>query len=208
LLEVRVRNLRDYTQDRHQVADDAPYGGGAGMVMKVEPIYRALRALRALKVNPQNAKGKSEAQGAKATTRRTILLAANGKQFTQRDAARLAKCKRLVLVCGRYEGVDERVKRYVDETISVGPYVLTGGELPAATIVDAVARHIPGVLGNEASPRDESFTDDVSGEYPQFTRPEAFRKQRVPAVLLSGDHAAIRRWRAGKRVRPQGRLRP
>jgi tRNA (guanine37-N1)-methyltransferase len=203
LVTVQTHDIRDYAADKHRTTDDKPYGGGAGMVMKVEPIYRALRALRAISHKAVSRKAGSKSARRAAYSCRTILLAANGKQFTQRDAVRLARYRRLVFVCGRYEGVDERVKEFVDETVSVGPYVLTGGELPAATIIDAVIRHVPGVLGNEASSRDESFADGVAGEYPHYTRPESFRGQRVPAVLLSGDHAAIARWRASKRTPPK-----
>ena len=195
LISIKTHNIRDYTTDKHHTTDDKPYGGGAGMVMKVEPIYRALQAL---KVKRQKSK----------VNCRVILLAANGKPFTQNDAVQLAKYKRLVFVCGRYEGVDERVKKFVDETVSIGPYVLTGGELPTAVIVDAVARQVPGVLGNEESPKDESFFEAASnkpyainsGEYPQYTRPEVFMKIRVPKVLLSGNHKKIQEWRKKNRI--------
>ena len=208
LIIVKTHNIRDYATDKHHTTDDSPYGGGAGMVMKVEPIYRALHAIKALShpTSPRlRGAGKSKANC------RTILLAANGKFFTQRDVPRLGKYKRLVFICGRYEGVDERVKKFVDETISIGPYVLTGGELPAAIIIDAVARHIPGVLGNEESPKDESFSNlksyqlqaTSSLEYPQYTRPAVFvaagKRYAVPKVLLSGDHNKIKDWRAQQR---------
>lgn len=208
LISIKTHNIRDYATDKHCTTDDKPYGGGAGMVMKVESIYRVLRALKLKFPNP-NVKSNPKSKISKSKATKIILLAANGKPFTQRDAMRLAKYKRLAFVCGRYEGVDERVKKFVDETISIGPYVLTGGELPAAIIIDAVARQISGVLGNEESPKDESFNeaishkpDDVSsGEYPQYTRPEIFMKMRVPKVLLSGDHKKIQAWRESKRIK-------
>ena len=199
LIEIRTYNIRDYTTDKHHTTDDTPYGGGAGMVMKVEPIYRALKALN-VKVQSSNAKSRSKLKVKKSKATRVILLAASGTPFTHGDAVRLAKCKRIVFICGRYEGVDERVKKFVDETISIGPYVLTGGELPAAIIVDAVSRHIPGVLGNKESAKDESFSDGASLEHPHYTKPEVFQKMRVPKVLLSGNHKKINEWRSAHKT--------
>lgn len=177
LLSVRLIDPRDYTADKHRTADDAPYGGGQGMVMKPEPLVAAI-------------------EDAKKTLRRprVILLSPQGKLFDQAEAERLAREEELVLVCGRYEGIDERVKAFVDEELSVGDYTLSGGELPAMVVIDAVARLIPGVLGNEKSPQEESFSDGLL-EYPQYTRPEEFRGMKVPDVLLSGDHARIKSWR-------------
>lgn len=174
-------NLRDYTTDKHHTVDDRPYGGGVGMVMKVEPIFAALKAV------PK--KGK----------RRVLLMSAKGKTFTQADAKRLAKYQQLILICPRYEGVDERVMEYVDEEISIGNYVLTGGEMPAMVVTDAVARLLPGVLGKDASSVDESHSEPGVLEYPQYTRPEVFMKKRVPTELLGGNHKRITAWRQNHR---------
>ena len=177
LIAVRLVDPRSYTTDRHHVTDDYPYGGGQGMVMKPEPLVAAIEDIRA-----------------KSPHARVILLSPQGSVFNQRHAARLAQEKELVLVCGRYEGVDERVKSFVDEELSIGDYTLSGGEPAANVVIDAVARLIPGVLGNEISAVDESFVNGLL-EYPQYTRPEDFRGMKVPEVLLSGDHERVRRWR-------------
>ncbi|WP_448384553.1 tRNA (guanosine(37)-N1)-methyltransferase TrmD [Desulfosoma sp.] len=178
LVAVRVHNLRDYAPDRHQMTDDRPFGGGEGMVMKPEPIVHALEAVAPLGPPP-----------------RVVLLSPQGRLFDQETARRYSGLERLVLICGRYEGVDERIARYfVDEEISIGDYILTGGELAAMVVVDAVSRLIPGVLGNEASAEAESFREPVL-EHPQYTRPQDFRGYRVPDVLLCGDHRRIARWR-------------
>ncbi len=191
-LDVRVHQLRDWTHDKHKTVDDKPFGGGPGMVMKVSPFHEALvgLGLRSKK------NGKRTLRARKA---RVILTAANGKSFTHADAVRLSKYDRLVFLCGRYEGVDARVEDLVDETFRIGEYVLTGGELPAMVMLDAVARHIPGVLGEEASLDEESWSGDESGEYPQYTRPEMYLGKRVPEVLLSGDHKKIAAWRKAHR---------
>lgn len=177
-------DLRGFTSNKHRSVDDRPYGGGVGMVMKVEPIYKALKAI------PK--KGK----------RRVLLMSAKGKTFTQADAKRLTKYKNIVIICPRYEGIDERVMDYVDEEISIGNYVLTGGELPAMVIVDAVTRLLPGVLGKDESSLDESHSEPGVLEYPQYTRPEVFRKKRVPPELLSGNHKNIAAWRKKMKKRP------
>jgi len=177
LIAVRLVDPRDFTHDKHRTADDYPYGGGQGMVMKPEPLVAAIEDIRA-----------------KSPHARVILLSPQGPVFNQRHAARLAQEKELVLICGRYEGVDERVKSFVDEELSVGDYTLSGGEPAANVVIDAVARLIPGVLGNESSAVDESFVNGLL-EYPQYTRPEDFREMKVPDVLLSGDHERVRRWR-------------
>ncbi len=195
LLDVRVHDLRDWTTDKHHKVDDKPYGGGPGMVMKVEPFYRALKALKAYRPKPE----------ARSPKLRVILLSAKGKRFTHKDAVRLSKYERLVLLCGRYEGVDERVARHLaGEEISIGDFVLTGGELPAMTVIDAVSRHVPGVLGKAASLAEESHAEEGVTEYPQYTRPETFSPAKrvswkVPATLVSGDHAKVADWRAAKR---------
>jgi len=191
LLDIRVHDLRQRAEDKHRRVDDHPYGGGPGMVMQIGPFYRALRSLKALKPPASKA--------AKRT--RVVLLSAKGRTFTHRDAVRLSKYDRLVLLCGRYEGVDERVaERLADEEVSIGGYVLTGGELPAMVIVDAVARQVPGVLGKAESLRQESHAEEGVTEYPQYTRPEAFSpckgvQWKAPKILLSGDHAKIAEWR-------------
>jgi len=195
LVKINQHNFRDYATDKHKTVDDSPYGGGPGMVLKVEPIYRCLQKITR----------------AKKKKRKIILLTPQGKTFDQPMARRLAKLDQLVLICGRYEGFDERVRSLVDEQVSVGDYVLTGGELPAMTIVDAVTRLVPGVVGEEASLVEETFAKKGYIEYPQYTRPEKFkckiRQQKAeilktPEILLSGDHRKIKEWRgkqAGKK---------
>ncbi len=177
LLSVRLIDLRDYATDRHRVTDDYPYGGGQGMVMKPEPLIAAIEDLR---------KGMKH--------RRVILLTPRGRIFNQTEAARLAQDDEIVLICGRYEGTDERIRPFVDDELSVGDYTLSGGEIAAMAVIDAVTRLIPGVLGNSQSSQDESFSNGLL-EYPQYTRPEEFRGMRVPEVLLSGDHERIKVWR-------------
>jgi tRNA (guanine37-N1)-methyltransferase len=186
-LAVRVHDLRAFTSDRHHVVDDVPYGGGPGMVLKPEPIVRALAAIAA--------------QAAQAPI--VLLTSPQGTVLTQNVAERLSRSERLVIVCGRYEGVDERVRTLVDEEISIGDYVLSGGELPALVIVDSVARLVPGVVGDERSVTEDSFSRGLL-DFPQYTRPAELtversddgpRALRVPDVLLSGNHAEIRRWR-------------
>jgi len=179
LIAVRVINVRDFATDRHQTTDDRPYGGGSGMVMKVEPLVRAIRHARSADPPPA----------------RVILLSPQGRPLSQEVAWELSRERHLTLVCGRYEGVDERVRRhFVDEEISIGDYILTGGELPALVVVDAVARLLPDVLGCSESTVEESFANALL-EYPQYTRPEIFEGHQVPEILLSGNHAAVRRWR-------------
>lgn len=191
LIDINIHDLRDYAEGRHRQVDDRPFGGGPGMVLKIEPIYKAVKAIK---------KGKK-------TGTRLILLSAKGKTFTQNDAKRLSKYSQIILICGRYEGVDERVAKYIaDEEISIGDYVLTGGELPAMIIVDSVSRLIPGVIGKKESLTEESFTIyNKRGkirytEYSHYTRPEVFfpdkkTKWLAPKVLLSGNHAKIHDWR-------------
>jgi tRNA (guanine37-N1)-methyltransferase len=184
LLDVQVRDLRDFTTDRHRVVDDVPYGGGPGMVLKPDPIFRALDAIEA-------------ERGAPLTV---VLTSPQGRRLTQAEAQRLSGLMHLVLLCGRYEGFDDRVRERVTEELSIGDYVLTGGELPALVILDAVARFVPGVVGDEQSVAEDSFSRGLL-DFPQFTRPaeisvrSADRVLRVPDVLLSGNHAEIRRWR-------------
>lgn len=182
LISVEQVDLRQFTTDRHHVTDDYPYGGGQGMVMKPEPLVAAIEAGRQ-----------------KHPTARIVLLAPQGRALTQQVAQQLATEQAIVLICGRYEGIDERVKAFIDDEISVGDYTLSGGEPAANVVIDAVTRLIPGVLGNENSPLDESFSHGLL-EYPQYTRPEDFRGMKVPDVLLSGDHQRIKQWRHEKSV--------
>lgn len=192
LLAVRVTDVREYAEGRHRVTDDAPYGGGAGMVMKPEPLTAAIEAAR------------ERLPGAP-----VVLTSPRGRILDQALARRFAEGRRLVLVCGRYEGVDERVTRIVDMEVSVGDFVLTGGELAALCVVDAAARLVPGVLGNEASAGSESFAgDEAVLEHPHYTRPPEFRGMRVPEVLLSGDHRRIERWRRRESLRATRDRRP
>lgn len=180
-IQVRCHNIRDYATGKHRVTDEPPYGGGSGMVMKPEPIVRAIREMK---------KGEPSAH--------VVLLSPQGRPFKQDTAAVLARRPRLVLVCGRYEGVDERVRDLgVDEEISVGDFILTGGELAAMVLVDATARLLPGVLGDEQSPKDDTFSKGLL-EYPQYTRPREYMDLQVPGILLSGDHEKIHNWRRRK----------
>lgn len=181
-VRIRVHDLRDYTADKHRKVDDRPFGGGSGMVMRPEPMFNAVKALR------------GKAQGQRHRTK-VILLTPQGKPLTQRVAERLSKLKQAVLICGHYEGIDERVREHlVDEEISIGDYVLTGGELPAMVLVDCIVRLIPGVLGDKNSLNFETFKGNLL-EYPHYTRPARFRDMRVPKILLSGDHLKIEKWR-------------
>jgi len=188
-LNLRVHDLRDFTTDKHRTTDDRPYGGGPGMVMQVGPIDRALRQIAGRNL-PLKSKKKQ-----------VILLTPQGEFFTQKVAQELSQLDQIVLVAERYEGFDERVRSLVNRQISIGPYVLTGGELPAMVILDSVIRLMPGVLGDDESPKDETYSHNLDQiEYPQYTRPEVYKKMRVPKELLSGDHKAIAAWRA-KRYR-------
>jgi len=188
--EFKIHNLRDWTADKHKTVDDAPYGGGAGMLMKIEPLYKALEDIKKLnkKIDPKK--------------RKILFMSAGGKKWTQTLAQKYAKLDELILICGRYEGADARLKKFIDEEISVGDYVLTGGELPALTIIDSIVRLLPGVLGNSQSIVEESHSELGTLEYPQYTRPEVFiakgKKYPVPKVLLSGDHKKIKEWQQGK----------
>ena len=194
LLNVTVRNIRDYTEDRHKTADDSPYGGGAGMVLKPEPIFKAFEALH------------TEYTG---ETFLTILLSPQGRLFDQKRAEDLsAETRRIVLLCGHYEAIDERViDAFVDEELSVGDYVLTGGELAALVVIDASARLLPGVLGDEESAYRDSFGDGLL-DHPHYTRPAEFLGRGVPDVLLSGNHAEIAAWRRRESLKATLRKRP
>lgn len=191
-LDVVVHNLRDFTSDKHHVVDDMPFGGGPGMVLKPEPMFRAVEAIR-------------ETRGAPAAV---VMTSPAGRPFTQDEARRLAGCGHVVLLCGRYEGVDERVREHLaTDEISIGDYVVSGGELPALVIVDAVARLIPGVVGDGQSVEEDSFTRGLL-DYPHYTRPADFRGLTVPEVLMSGHHGEIRRWRRLEALRRTLERRP
>jgi tRNA (guanine37-N1)-methyltransferase len=190
VLDLEVFNPRDFAQDKHRAVDDRPYGGGPGMVMLVEPLLAAIAAARQVAAAAV-AKGAASAGAAP----KVVYLSPQGPRLTQRRVGELAERDALILVAGRYEGIDERIAELgVDEELSVGDYVLSGGELPALVVLDAVCRLLPGTLGNSASVIDESHLDGLL-DYPHYTRPETTRGRNVPAVLLSGDHKAIRRWR-------------
>jgi tRNA (guanine37-N1)-methyltransferase len=192
LVNIRIHNLRDWTQDRHKTVDDRPFGGGEGMVLKPEPLFDAVESIW-----PE-----------RRDDRRVVLLSAQGRPFDQAAARRLAGYPELLLICGRYEGVDERVAEHLaDEELSIGDYVLSGGELAASVVVDVVARLIPGVVGNQDSTVFESFTEAIL-DCPQYTRPAEFRGWKAPEVLLNGNHEEIRRWRKQAAMEKTSRLRP
>jgi tRNA (guanine37-N1)-methyltransferase len=179
-VEINIHNLRDWATDKYKSVDDHPYGGGAGMVMRVDIIDAAVSKLRT---------GRTK----------VILLDAGGERYTQKKAIQLSKAEHLIFICGHYEGVDHRVhEKIADEVISVGDYVLSGGELPAITIIDSVVRLLPGVLGNEESLAEESHSIEGKTEYPQYTRPEVYKEWKVPEILLSGDHKKIEEWKKSK----------
>ena len=194
IISVKEHNLHDYSSNKYGSVDDTPYGGGAGMVMSVEPIYKCLKKI-------------STKHQVLSTKRRVVGFSASGKVMTQRDVERLAKYDEVIFVCGRFEGYDARVKEFLDEELAIGQYVLTGGELPALVVIDAVTRLIPGVLGNTQSAIDESHSADGVLEYPQYTKPEIFEYKekgkkkilKVPEVLRSGNHALIKKWREENR---------
>jgi tRNA (guanine37-N1)-methyltransferase len=191
LIEITMHNIRDYATDRHQVTDDAPYGGGAGMLMKVEPLSACIEAVKVQ--SPES---------------KVIMTSPQGRRLTHKVASELAGQKGIIIICGRYEGVDERIRQlYVDDDISIGDFVLTGGEIAAMTIVDATTRLIPGVLGSGESAETDSFADGML-EYPQYTRPPEFKGLAVPEVLLSGNHELIRKWRRRESLNRTAQLRP
>ncbi|MFA5050737.1 MAG: tRNA (guanosine(37)-N1)-methyltransferase TrmD [Patescibacteria group bacterium] len=189
IIKIKVHNFRSFTADKHKKVDDKPYGGGPGMILKIEPLYNALTKLKFFP---------------KTKNQKIILFTPQGKKFDQKMARRLSKLERIILICGRYEGVDARIDKFIDEKISIGDYVLTGGELPAMILTDAITRLIPGVITSE-SLKEESFGDsELTTEYPQYTRPEVFtfkdkfskiKKLIVPKELLSGNHQKIEKWR-------------
>jgi tRNA (guanine37-N1)-methyltransferase len=187
-IKIKMHDLRKWTKDKHKTVDDTPYGGGAGMLLKIEPIYKALKSINLKKRNKK---------------RKIILLSAGGKKWNQKTAEKYSKIDELILICGRYEGVDERVKHFIDEEISIGDYVLTGGELPAMVMIDSITRLLPDVLGNKESIKEESHTDAGIIEYPQYTKPAIFKYRKnkkihelkTPEILLSGNHEKIKKWK-------------
>lgn len=183
-VEIRAHDIRDFTLDKHRHVDDKPFGGGPGMILQAEPVYRCLENLGLVKNGKKIKKAKTK----------IVIMDPDGKKFDQKMAHKFSKLDRLILVCGRYEGFDERVYKFVDEKVSVGDYVLAGGELPALIITEATARLVPGVLGNKESLAEETFVEGVI-EYPQYTRPENFMGLKVPKILMSGDHKKIKEWR-------------
>ncbi|MFH0762661.1 MAG: tRNA (guanosine(37)-N1)-methyltransferase TrmD [Candidatus Omnitrophota bacterium] len=193
--KIRLHDLRDYTSDKHRKVDDRPFGGGAGMLMRPEPIFNAVESL-------------AKKGGLSQKKRRVILLSPQGKRLEQKSARRLSKYSHLILVCGHYQGVDERVAGHLaDEEVSIGDYILTGGELPAMVLVDALVRLLPGVLGDKNSLNFESFEDNLL-ESPHYTRPAFFKGMKVPEVLLSGDHKRIEAWRRKEALKKTRRKRP
>jgi tRNA (guanine37-N1)-methyltransferase len=221
IAQIHVQDLREFTKDRHKTVDDRPFGGGEGMVLKPEPLFEAVEKLLGQSL------GAAAQPSSLPTGTAVVLLSAAGKLFTQETARRLAKLDRIVLICGRYEGVDERVAEHLaTEEISIGDYVLSGGELPAAIVLDAVTRLLPGALGNEASTENESFRQldavDASAtagnshprrarlllDYPHYTRPAEFRGWKVPDVLIGGHHAEVAKWRAQQAAEKTRRNRP
>lgn len=204
IITVNPVQIRDFATDRHRTVDDTPYGGGAGMVLKIEPIAKALQSLDEIATASPEARPRND--------RKVVVLSARGEPFTQEKAYEYSQLDQLILICGRYEGIDQRVTDHLaDEEISVGPYVLAGGELPALTVMEATARLVPGVLGNPESLNEESFSasgktpqapltrGELTTEYPQYTKPEEYMGWKVPEVLLSGNHEEIKRWRDEQR---------
>lgn len=191
LIEIGLHDIRDWAHDKHNMTDDAPYGGGCGMVMKVEPVERALAAVKRNDIHPL-----------------VVLMTPQGETFNQTIAGELVEEKHLIMICGRYEGVDERIREHLaDREISIGDYILTGGELSALVVIDAVSRLIPGVLGNDASAATESFSQGLL-EYPQYTRPAEYKGWVVPDILVSGNHAQIQRWQRIEALKRTWRRRP
>jgi len=214
-VKIYIHNLRYYSADKHKKVDDRPFGGGSGMVMRPEPIFNAVEEIKAqvsaTKRGGSAYGGRSQKSPPKAgppSAEKIVLLCPQGEKLNQKIAKRLAKYKHIILICGHYEGIDERVRQYlVDEEISIGDYVLTGGELPAMVMVDCLVRLIPGVLGDKNSLNFESFTGNLL-EYPQYTRPANYRRMKAPAILLSGNHKKIAQWRRNQAFKRTKKIRP
>jgi tRNA (guanine37-N1)-methyltransferase len=201
LIEIRVHDLRDFTSDRHRTVDDRPFGGGEGMVFKPEPIFKAVESVRQVE------------QDAAVKAVEVVVLSAGGRRFNQAEALRLSKADRVILICGRYEGVDERVVEHLATAeISIGDFIVSGGEIAAVVVADAVTRYVPGVVGKEESVLRDSFSDPAAEtqlvEHPHYTRPAEFRGWKVPDVLISGDHDAVREWRQDAALKKTERNRP
>ncbi|MFC1623772.1 tRNA (guanosine(37)-N1)-methyltransferase TrmD [Candidatus Omnitrophota bacterium] len=195
LVRINIIDLRSFSKDKHRKVDDKPFGGGPGMVMSAEPFFEAIKHI-------------TKKKKAKEKETKVILLSPKGKTFDQRSALKLAHYGHIILLCGHYEGIDERVREnLIDEEISIGDFVLTGGELPGMVIIDSVIRLLPGVLGNEDSPSDESFSKNLL-EYPQYTRPSDYKGMKVPEILLSGDHEKIENWRKSESLKITKKKRP
>lgn len=192
LIKINYVNIRDFGMSKHRVVDDKPYGGGVGMLMRVDVVDKAIERAKIFKQSKKN---------------RTILLDPQGKKFSQQEAKRLTKYDHLILVCGRYEGIDERIRDLVDEELSIGDYVLTGGEIPAMAVIDAVIRLLPNVLGKDESSHQESFQENLL-EYPQYTRPAIYKNKKVPKILLSGNHEEILKWRKEEALKRTKKRRP
>jgi tRNA (guanine37-N1)-methyltransferase len=191
LIEIRLHNIRDWAEDKHKMTDDAPYGSGCGMVMKVEPVEKALEEIKNTKLNPL-----------------VVLVTPQGETFNQEIALQFSQEKQIIIICGRYEGIDERIRQHLaDREISIGDYILTGGELSALILIDAVSRLLPGVLGNDTSAFNESFSQGLL-EYPQYTRPAEYKGWKVPEILFSGNHAQIESWRKYESLKRTYRRRP
>lgn len=190
LLDFRIHNLRDYTETKHKIVDDAPFGGGGGLIFKIEPLVKALRAI-------QDSKLKS----------RSILMSPRGRVLTHAVAQELSSIPQIILFCGRYEGVDDRFREYIDDELSIGDFILSGGEIAAMAVCDAVSRFVPGVVGQEEAPYEDSFSDGLL-EYPTYTRPATFEGKSVPSVLLSGNHAKIQAWRQAQKLNTTLQRRP
>lgn len=203
-IKINVVDIRKFAGNKHNTVDDTPYGGGPGMIIQVEPIFSALKSIDAIPFHKADGltKVKKIFSGKLSRKKKTLLLSPRGKQFDQRMAEKWSRLDEITFICGRYEGVDQRVvDNLIDEEISVGPYVLAGGELGALSIIEAISRLISGVLGNIESTKEETHSEGVDVEYPQFTKPADFRGWKVPEILLSGDHKKIREWRAKHSVK-------
>ncbi|MBI4100328.1 tRNA (guanosine(37)-N1)-methyltransferase TrmD [Candidatus Microgenomates bacterium] len=215
LLKIDLINIRAFSSDRHKTVDDHPYGGGAGMVLKVDVLDRALQSSLRNEVKPETRLNLVKTRRRSARKTRIVLLDPQGKTFTQKKAWQLAKLNELILICGHYEGIDERIRKLVDEEISIGDYILTGGEIPAMVVVDAITRLIPGVLTKKEATQFESFSPlaphpspHATLEHPQYTRPPVYRNWKVPKILLSGDHQKISEWRQNEALKRTKKRRP
>ncbi|MBI2330339.1 tRNA (guanosine(37)-N1)-methyltransferase TrmD [Candidatus Daviesbacteria bacterium] len=208
LVEFELINLRDFGEGKHQVVDDRPYGGGAGMVFKADVLAKALKSVYSLQSTAKSSSRLASRSGKSVVGSQIVLMSASGTPYKQAEARELSKLSHIIIICGHYEGVDQRfIDKYVSEEISIGDYVLTGGEIPAMVIVDSITRLIPRVLEKPEATQEESFSQGLL-EYPQYTRPEEFEGEKVPGVLLSGNHAEIKKWRSEKSLEKTKKVRP